>query len=335
MELLRKKYYDPKSGFISASKLYEKVKSKGVTLKQVEDWLNKQESVQTQKEVRKKEGFKIVGERGDWQADLTFYEQYKGANNGYATILTLIELPSRKAWACKLIRKNKTEMIKAFEVFIKKHYIKRITSDNGSEFIALSKWFQDHQIEQRMNQPGDHHTMGLIERFNRTLRNILEKYFAAYHVHRWIDILDDVIVNYNNTKHSTLGCSPNEFDYSVVDGREHNEQVINNDGVNIGDHVRVALEKGVFVKGAVQKWSTQIYEVSSRVGYSYQLKGVERTYKFYKLQKVNPDEVESIKRNRAAAKDKEIISDTKMIKKIMKELGVGEAEAKRLHEQNK
>ena len=112
-ELLRRIYYDPKQGFVSAAKLYEKVKSKGVTRKQVQDWLKQQESVQVQKEVRRTEGFKIVGNRGDWMADLTFYPQYKGANNGYQTILTMIEIPSRKAFAKGLIQKNKTEMIKA------------------------------------------------------------------------------------------------------------------------------------------------------------------------------------------------------------------------------
>ena len=162
MELLRKLYYDPKTGFVSAQKLWEKVKDKKVTLKQVQEWLNNQESVQVQKEVRRKEGFKIVGSRGDWQMDLTFYPQYKGSNNGYETILTAIEIPSRKAWASKLIKKNKTEMMKALERFKKKHYIKSLTSDNGSEFVAVRQWCSENDIEQWMNEVGDHHTMGII-----------------------------------------------------------------------------------------------------------------------------------------------------------------------------
>ena len=50
-ELLRSKYYDPKTGFVSAQKLYQKVKGRGVTLKQVQQWLSNQETVQVQKEV--------------------------------------------------------------------------------------------------------------------------------------------------------------------------------------------------------------------------------------------------------------------------------------------
>ena len=70
--------------------------------------------------------------------------------------------------------KNKTEMIKALEQFKKKHFIKSLTTDNGSEFVAVRQWCIDNDIEQWMNEVGDHHTMGMIERFNRTLRNILD-----------------------------------------------------------------------------------------------------------------------------------------------------------------
>ena len=332
--LLRSKYYDAATGFVSAQKLYEKVKDKGVTLKQVQQWLDNQESVQVSKEVRRKEGFKIVGSKGDWQADLTFYPQYKGSNNGYETILTMIEIPSRKAFAKALIRKNKVEMIKALEQFKKKHFIKSLTTDNGSEFVAVQSWCAENNIEQWFNEVGDHHTMGLIERFNRTLRNILERYFTAYHHHKWVNILDDVITNYNNTKHRTIGCTPNEFEYGDPVGREHNEEIMAKHEFKPGDRVRIALEKAVFSKGAVQKWSTEVYEVLERTGYSYILKGKERTFKFYELQKVI-GEVERLKTGlRTATRDKKVISDDKMIKKIMRELGVSEEDARELHNKN-
>ena len=145
--LIRKTFYDPKHGFVSAGKIWEKLKDKGVTLKQVKEWMNKQESVQVQKEPRKTVGFNIVGSAGDWQSDLTFYEQYKGSNNGYSIILAFIEIPSRKAWATKLIRKNSEEMIKALERFVSKYEVKRLTTDNGSEFISkpVEKWLEEKE----------------------------------------------------------------------------------------------------------------------------------------------------------------------------------------------
>ena len=45
MDFLKKLYYDPVSGFQSATKLYKKVREAGykkLTLKQVQEWLNNQ-----------------------------------------------------------------------------------------------------------------------------------------------------------------------------------------------------------------------------------------------------------------------------------------------------
>jgi hypothetical protein len=41
-----------------------------------------------------------------------------------------------------------------------------------------------------------------IERFNRTLRDKISKYLISYKTHRWIDKIDDIIFNYNNSIHS-------------------------------------------------------------------------------------------------------------------------------------
>ena len=115
MEELKRKFYDPRTGLISAQRLYEKVKGK-YTLQQVKDWVAKQEVSQLQKDVRvPREGLKITGDMGDYQADLTFFEQYKGSNNGYSIILTIIEIPSRKAWASKLFNKNANSIVTAFD----------------------------------------------------------------------------------------------------------------------------------------------------------------------------------------------------------------------------
>ena len=56
-----------------------------------------------------------------------------------------------------------------------------LTTDNGSEFTntAIKKLLKDNDIEHYLNEPEDHSTMGMIERFNRTLKQKLEKIFAS------------------------------------------------------------------------------------------------------------------------------------------------------------
>ena len=52
-EIIKTSYYDPESGLFSASKLYEKLKSKGISLKQIKDFISQQEVNQIHKKVIK------------------------------------------------------------------------------------------------------------------------------------------------------------------------------------------------------------------------------------------------------------------------------------------
>ena len=45
--ILQKVYYDPKIGLVSADRLYKKLKSQGITRKQVSEFLRKQQVQQT------------------------------------------------------------------------------------------------------------------------------------------------------------------------------------------------------------------------------------------------------------------------------------------------
>ena len=49
-ELIKDTYYDPSTGFQSANKLYQKLKSHGITLQQIKTFLNKQETQQLHKQ---------------------------------------------------------------------------------------------------------------------------------------------------------------------------------------------------------------------------------------------------------------------------------------------
>ena len=59
--------------------------------------------------------------------------------------------------------------------FMKKYKISIITSDNGTEFLnnKVLKFLDKQHIKHFNNEPGDHNTMGKIERFNRTLKQRL------------------------------------------------------------------------------------------------------------------------------------------------------------------
>ncbi len=50
----------------------------------------------------------------------------------------------------------------------------------------------------------------MVERFNRTIRDKLNQYFTGYDTHKWIDVIQNLVKNYNNTVHSSIKKTPVE-----------------------------------------------------------------------------------------------------------------------------
>ena len=48
----------------------------------------------------------------------------------------------------------------------------------------------------------------VIERFNRTLKNIMWKYFTANNTRFFLDAFDQMVKNYNDKVHSTIKMTP-------------------------------------------------------------------------------------------------------------------------------
>ena len=50
----------------------------------------------------------------------------------------------------------------------------------------------------------------MIERFNRTIKKKMFKYFSANNTRKFVDVLDLFVDQYNNTIHSSIKMTPNE-----------------------------------------------------------------------------------------------------------------------------
>jgi len=65
--------------------------------------------------------------------------------------------------------------------------------------------------EIHLNDPhsiNSHNTMGIIERFNKTLLNRIRKYMTANDTVKYVDALNQIVKKYNHTKHSTINRTP-------------------------------------------------------------------------------------------------------------------------------
>ena len=72
----------------------------------------------------------------------------------------------------------------------------------------MKKILKENNIHHDTNEPGEHNKMAIVERFNRTIRSMINKYLNHHNTTNWIDILDDFIENYNNTYHTSIKQEP-------------------------------------------------------------------------------------------------------------------------------
>ena len=125
----------------------------------------------------------------------------------------------------------------------------------------------------------------VAERFIRTLKNKLYKHMTANGQNVYYHVLDDVVNEYNNTKHNTIKMKPIEVgDNERVYIDEHNEKDSRFKAV---DRVRISKFKNIFAKGYTPNWSTEIFiinKINDTVPYTYNLKdlnGEEIIHSFY------------------------------------------------------
>ena len=89
------------------------------------------------------------------------------------------------------------------------------------------------------------------ERFIRTLKNKIYKYITTISKNVYIDKLDDIVNEYNNTYHRTIKMKPVDVkDNTYID---FEKEVNNKDAkFKIGDHVRISKYKNILLKDTCQ-----------------------------------------------------------------------------------
>ena len=98
----------------------------------------------------------------------------------------------------------------------------------------------------------------IAERFIKTLKNKIYRYMTLISKNVYIDRLDDIVKEYNNTYHKPIKMKP----VDVKDNTYINfKKGINdkNPKFKVGDHVRISKYKNIFAKGYTPNWSEEIF----------------------------------------------------------------------------
>ena len=78
----------------------------------------------------------------------------------------------------------------------------------------------------------------------------------------YIDKLDDIMGEYNNTYHRTIEMKPIEVkDNTYIDSI--NKVNDKNSKFKVGDHIRISKYKNIFAKGCTQNWSEEDFRLNN------------------------------------------------------------------------
>ena len=151
-----------------------------------------------------------------WSADLVDMQNIAKYNIGNRYILNVIDLYSRYVWSLPLKNKSSQSIVEAFIKIVKNgRKPLKLWVDNGSEFYnkLFKKWLNDNNIQ--MYSTFNEGKALVIERFNRTLKHKMHKYFTAQNTYEYINILDDFINEYNST-HRSIKMTPTEANTTAI-----------------------------------------------------------------------------------------------------------------------
>ena len=197
-----------------------------------------------------------------WGVDLADMQSLSRKNKGIKYLLCAIDLFSKYAFVIPLRDKKGISIVNAFDKIIKQSNRKpnKIWVDQGGELYnnVSKKWLSDNDII--MYSTNNEGKSVVAERIMRTLKNKLYKHMTATGKNVYYDVLDDIVNEYNNTKHSTIKMKPIDVkDNKRVYIDEHNE---NDSRFKVGDRFRISKFKNIFAKGYTPNWSREIFIVN-------------------------------------------------------------------------
>ena len=291
--IISKAYYDPSSGFVGINKLYRKLKDKGVKQKHIADWLARQEVYQVNKKNnRKQTSFIPRFPKQEFQIDLIYLENEQLNQASYG--LCCIDAFTKQADIELMKTRTKIATVDAMmAIFDRMGIPTMIYCDEGSEFT--NKAFQQLCKELGIRLVFTLRHAPIVERFNRTIKEMIERYLQSTNTKTITTVLKKMLNNYNNSYHSSIGMAPNEVNEKTM----HIAQInlvkhlnpIHAKPLKVGDKVRVQVKPKSFVKGYKPKYSKEIYTITVKGRGYYETSKDDREYSRSNLQKVRSFEI--------------------------------------------
>jgi hypothetical protein len=275
---------------------YRVLKSKKIKIKRPElkNWFSTQNVYTRHKPIVKQFPRNQVITRGIddlWQIDLADLQKISKFNDNNRYLVTCIDVFSKFAWVVPIKNKKSDTVLEAFKFIVNSSGRKPnfLQSDQGTEF--LNSKFKEYlsEIDVGFYYVNSELKASVIERFNRTIKEKIYKYFTLKNTERYIDILDTLIQTYNNSYHRSIKTLPSKVNkenektiHQILYKKDSRDKVFN---FEVGQTVRITKYKHIFEKGYTPKWTDEIFKVK------YQ---IPRDPVVYKIEDLNNEEIEGV-----------------------------------------
>jgi len=192
-----------------------------------------------------------------WAADLVDMTEFAKINDGYKYLLAAIDVFSKYGWIIPLKNKTGKATALALKTILTRRKPQHLWVDKGKEFynrdVKSLIYLYSTENEERSS---------VVERWNRTMKERMFKYFSANKTYRHMDVLKDLVRRYNETKHSSFGMTPIEASDPSNEEKVRIKLYPNlpapfKPKFAIGDRVRIPRKKQTFEKGYTVRWTEE------------------------------------------------------------------------------
>ena len=273
-KLLSSVYYDTTSPacFSGVQAVYKEAKKRksSVTLSDVRKFLHSQYTYTVHKPAKRKfrrNKVKALGVDTNWQIDLADMSKLAKQNDGYKFLLICYDVFSKYARVEPIKNKTGPVVTEAMQKIFKRSKKNPlwIYSDKGKEFCNshFQKLMKTKFIEHRTSNSPDVKAPN-CERYIRTLKERLWKYFTKTKTKRYIKVLQRIVEAINNSYNQTIGCRPVDVtieNESEIRKRINQKQKPAQRKFKVGSKVRIAREKKAFKKGYLPNFTDEIFTV--------------------------------------------------------------------------
>ena len=198
-----------------------------------------------------------------WAADLVDMQAFSKFNRGIKYLLAVIDVFSKYGYLVPLKDKMGKSVISALKTIFKERKPEKMWVDKGKEFYN-----KDVKELIELYSTENEEKSNVVERWIRTMKERMWKYFTDNNTNHYVNILSDLVEDYNNTRHSSIKMTPVEASKKKTEMRvwrnlypDHLEIRDIKPKFSVGDKVRISKKKKTFEKGYTTRWTEEIFTI--------------------------------------------------------------------------